>query len=604
MAYLDIDFGVECTISNSPFHNSSLEVQACSSIENERDLEEDTDLEDFNKELENKELENKELENQELEKSLQSIQSIQVSTHFHAKAKSLKKKPSRYCIFCNKKQTRLSRHILKRHKDLEIVKTAIKLPEGEKHKMFNKFKKEGIKKYNIDQTQEKNPNFQREREAKKILNEEEIINNLEMCGYCNGFFSKRFLSRHIKNCDLNTFKPIIHVPISLIKNNSSSLFPNEFVINVLRNMRNDEVGKICKQDIIILTVGLRLYDKMKRKLDKQSEVLKSVRNDMRRIGHLYSIFKINKKVKHVYNNAMDMFNRINFDAFRTAIDEYTIAGDYLKSGLKIVLSSLIKKAAKIIKGTVLTENDDKLTFKENDTVAKKKAQEIDMFVSVFETWKGYIFGDAEYDINKRRQQKLRKPNMLPDEEDVEILQNYIIQRLESIMKDNFIFWDNHIYIEVRDLICTRLTLLNARRGGEPARLLLIDWKVAEEGGWINSQHIKELDELDEKLANAIQVAYMTGKGNNHLVPVLIPLDSIPVLKKLSNLNIRIEAGILENNQYLFPSTQKSKNHVSGWHALHFICTKIKDKLKYPNKLTATANRKRVSTLFAIMDLPP
>ncbi|XP_065651046.1 uncharacterized protein LOC136079248 [Hydra vulgaris] len=396
------------------------------------------------------------------------------------------KNPSRFCIFCNKKQTRLSRHILKRHKDLEIVKTAIKLPEGEKHKMFNKFNKEGIKKYN-------------KKRGKKNLNEEEIINNLEMCGYCNGFFSKRFLSRHIKNCDLNTSKPIIHVPISLIKNNLSSLFPNEFVINVLGNMRNDEVGKICKQDNIILTVGLRLYDKMKRKLDKQSEVLKSVRNDMRRIGHLYSIFKINKKVKHVYNNAMDMLNRINFDAFRTAIDEYTIEGDYLKS--------------------------------ENDTVAKKKAQEIDMFVSVFDTWKGYIFGDAEYDINKRRQQKLRKPNMLPYEEDVEIHQNYIIQRLESIMKDNFIFWDNHIYMEVRDLICTRLTLLNARRGGEPASLKSC-----------TSKHFKF------------------------------------------------------NDTELY--------HVSGWHALHFICTKIKDKLKYPNKLTATANRKRVSTLFAIMDLPP
>ncbi|XP_065661311.1 uncharacterized protein LOC136084687 isoform X2 [Hydra vulgaris] len=41
----------------------------------------------------------------------------------------------------------------------------------------------------------------------------------------------------------------------------------------------------------------------------------------------------------------------------------------------------------------------------------------------------------------------------------------------------------------------------------------------------------------------------------------------------------------------------------GMHCI-FLCTKIKDKLKYPNKLTATANRKKVSTLFAIMDLPP
>ncbi|XP_047146313.2 uncharacterized protein LOC124819138 [Hydra vulgaris] len=38
---LNIDFGVENAISNSPFHNSSLEVHACSSIEKDTDLDEE-----------------------------------------------------------------------------------------------------------------------------------------------------------------------------------------------------------------------------------------------------------------------------------------------------------------------------------------------------------------------------------------------------------------------------------------------------------------------------------------------------------------------------------------------------------------------------------
>ena len=161
---------------------------------------------------------------------------------------------------------------------------------------------------------------------------------------------------------------------------------------------------------------------MKRKCDKTSEVLKSVKNDMRRLAHLYSIFNSTEGVLTKYNNAMDMFNRVNFEYLRTAIDTYTTSEEYLKSGLKIVLSFLIKKSAKIMKGTVLTQNNSNLTFEQNNKEVLDKVQEIDIFISVFDTWKGFVFGDAGYDINKKRQQKLRKPASLPEEGDIKTLQ--------------------------------------------------------------------------------------------------------------------------------------------------------------------------------------
>ena len=87
------------------------------------------------------------------------------------------------------------------------------------------------------------------------------------------------------------------------------------------------------------------------------------------------------------------------------------------------------------------------------------------------------------------------------------------------------------------------------------------------------------------------------------MPVIIPKDSIESLRKLADFKIRNDTGISEEKKYLFPSTQGSKNHDSEWHALHNICIKIKDKLQHSNKLTATSNRHRVSTLFAMLDLP-
>ena len=60
-------------------------------------------------------------------------------------------------------------------------------------------------------------------------------------------------------------------------------------------------------------------------------------------------------------------------------------------------------------------------IKEDD----QKVDDIDKSVAVLELNQNFIFGDAGYEINKGRQTKLRKPEMLPDESDVQALRQYI-----------------------------------------------------------------------------------------------------------------------------------------------------------------------------------
>ena len=136
-----------------------------------------------------------------------------------------------------------------------------------------------------------------------------------MCGSCNKFLPKRFISQHLKVCSSNPSKPALQVPLDLIKDSCIASLPEEFFKDFLSNLRNDQIGLICKQDSTIITIGL-LYDKMKRKCNKTTEVLKSVRNDMRRLAHLYSIFISTEDVPKKYNNAIDMFNRVNFEHLR------------------------------------------------------------------------------------------------------------------------------------------------------------------------------------------------------------------------------------------------------------------------------------------------
>jgi len=84
-----------------------------------------------------------------------------------------------------------------------------------------------------------------------------------------------------------------------------------------------------------------------------------------------------------------------------------------------------------------------------------------------------LFHDATRAVELRRQAKLRKPSELPLESDVICVRNYIQSNFSAKMTDTFMHWSRCEFIRLRALmIVCRLTLFNACRGGEPARLLL------------------------------------------------------------------------------------------------------------------------------------
>ena len=109
----------------------------------------------------------------------------------------------------------------------------------------------------------------------------------------------------------------------------------------------------------------------------------------------------------------------------------------------------------------------------------EKAADIDKFVTLLELNQDYIFGDAVYAANQVREAKLRRPESLPKEEDIQKVKEYAVNRIQEIVQDEYEVFDNHRFIELRDLAVCRLTLFNARRGGEPSRLRCIDWIDAD-----------------------------------------------------------------------------------------------------------------------------
>jgi len=161
-------------------------------------------------------------------------------------------------------------------------------------------------------------------------------------------------------------------------------------------------------------------------------------------------------------------------------------------------------------------------------------------------------------------------------------------------------WDSHAYTELRDLTVSRLTLFNARRGGEPARLTLAEWKQAEENRWLTHERINTVGDWERKLFDNMKITFQTGKGNNHLVPILIPEDVVGAMKKLSESDVHSMSNVSQHNSYMFPATQSSDSHVSGWHAVNCVCCDAQ--VEHPESLTATKIRHRISTLYAALDV--
>ena len=146
----------------------------------------------------------------------------------------------------------------------------------------------------------------------------------------------------------------------------------------------------------------------------------------------------------------------------------------------------------------------------------------------------------------------------------------------------------------------RLTLLNARRRREAGRLQIEEWEDTYKDGWIDAQRLK-ISEDDQLLVKSMKIAYQAGKGDNHLVPLLILVHLVESMNKLINKGVRREARVSKGNDFVFASTGNSDLNFSGWHALKEF-TKLLD-LKDEKLINATNQHHQMSTLYAALNIP-
>ena len=388
-----------------------------------------------------------------------------------------KKRKSRMCPYCQRWQQNLRRHLtMKHHYEAEVYailsdKTLSKLQVS---KAFARIRNRGI----LLNNSKKDSDFT----AIHCGTQGDIVH----CSTCQGAYSARSFYRHRKNCTSAALK---------LKANTIGEPKTKFAL-LLSNFRNNDVGNTCRSDKYIKLFGYTLFQKEKTKVEKYDEVVKSVSNDMRLLARLLLHTKLTVPDDVIIVDASDLVDRKYWPHVRDAIDQMTTDADAstLKHGLKLSLYYVIMRFCDCLVGEYLSLKGH-----------EEEILEVENFKKLLKHHQNHFFGDAKYKTNLSRQETLRLPSRLPDESDVQRLRDYSVSRIEDLTKQEL---DSSSFVELRNLVCSRLTIFNARRGGEDARLSIEHWTKRKQ--WIRKDQEDQLKGAEKEFFNEMEVMFSNG----------------------------------------------------------------------------------------------
>ena len=490
----------------------------------------------------------------------------------------------RPCPFCGKFLAKLKRHLISNHSKEEEVSNALKLPKHLQNRQFANMRKAGIFKVNA----EKMKSEDKINEVKLIRERNHGEGALTICSFCKGVYQRASFYRHVRVCARAQSELDVPKALKITQFNPDPEYSTAYQREILDCFVMNEVGQVIQKDTCIKDLGQQEFRSIQES-DKKGEKRQSLMASMRILGRLLlAVQKIAGDKNIEINSCTEMFSRNNINFINEAIRNLSTEESHIKPGTKMMLRQVIQKATSMLILKNLINKDD------------KNAEEMQKFKSVLElSWPSF-FSSAQENIMKRRQTELRKPENLPSKDTINKIRDFIEKRVEEYSNE-YERLSHTDYCDLRDALVTRLTLFNARRGGEPSRMTINELQDALDDKWVDKTIIDKItDDLDKHLINKLKIAYIHSSKSNKVVPVIIPKDCIRGLKKLIDTEERKAAGVRSGNNFVFAHTQASESHVVGWQCVNKICVKS----GVQQKLNATKMRHYIATEYALLDVDP
>ena len=435
------------------------------------------------------------------------------------------------------------------------------LAKQEKDRSLCLLKRRGCHGFNLNKLKEEQFNTDKLLKERKGRKHSDGKNRV-CCSLCLGYFVKEHLAKHKRVCMEAEKTTVVPAGIRFDALKCSGKYSDDYKKQILKNFWEDDCGKLCRSDTYIKEYGFYCYRSVVTQKDKVQQKLTTIKQNMRTLAKRFMYCKAEATGDNeVITSSLDMFKCGYFQYFRDAINIMFVKEDGgQKSGAKKNLSHLLNNVLKHLKG--------KLTWEKK----KEQLEEVKEFEALLKYFWPELFHTAEYNCLKRRQEELRRPKRLPREDDVKKLRDYSVVEIQKLANE-YDFLNSSQYIRLRDLVVCRLTLYNARRGGEPSRLTLKEWTDAEEGIWLDESRMgsSKKSASTSELLTKFKLAYQSGKCINQMVPNLIPDDVWDAIKILVDPQVREVAGVHKDNSYIFLNVQNSPYHASGWKSVANIC---------------------------------
>ncbi|XP_041858543.1 uncharacterized protein LOC121650850 isoform X2 [Melanotaenia boesemani] len=492
---------------------------------------------------------------------------------------SRKYNKKQYCLFCKKGFIKIARHLERAHHSKPEVAQAMALPKGSKERRLHleHLRNRGNFAHNVEVLDTGTGNLV----PRKLPQEDSKVQDFLHCIYCQGFFRKKILWRHMSICK---FKPGTSKKPGKTRVQALCAFAvppppdvsTEFW-KMLNCMLQDEVYSAVKSDSLIMEYGEHLFNRLGYDVAKHEYI----RQKMRELGRLLICSRGMTPLKTMKDHVLP-------GNFMHVIDSVRQLAGYVNETKTFKCPSLALKI-----GHNLNKVSQLVESRANVQMNYSEAKSAHAFRKVYEArWNEFISAAS---LRTLREAKWNAPQLLPFTQDVQTLQSYLEVQQQHCYSELSTETSPQTWANLAKVTLAQVILFNRRRAGEVSKIPLSAYLSS------NASHGPDdvndaLSELEKKLCKHFRRIEIRGKRERK-VPVLLTPTMQQSLDRL--VSKRQECGVPESNTYLFARPSAWTCYRGSDCLQHFasVCG-----AKNPENLTSTRLRKQTGTLSQVLNL--
>ena len=400
------------------------------------------------------------------------------------------------CYFCGKLDKKVSRHLMEKHKEEKEVSKVL---------LLDKVKNRGERKLLLDALRYKGDFFHN---AKVLKTSGSLIvgrrppNGVTVsfkdyvpCKYCLMYVIRHEIARHCSRCRFKG-KDQSDQSLAVQKQCEMLLYPNtdcpgaslELEEWILRNMNKDAITDIVKKDYLILTYGSFL---MSGRGNKKSN---HISQNMRVLGRL--LLELRKKKEEMTDRSLSEFLKPEFfddivDATKS-LAGYSATnkdGEMLPSfeipSLPLKVGYALDSAAMLLQGIGLRRKQQNLVTDASN------------FQIIYnQEWSVKI---SSASLRTLADNKFNKNEVMPLTDDLLRLRNFCLEKIQALTLVLKKSPSLDKWRELAELVITRITIFNKRRGNEVSSLLVKRFQERKERHHAHNDILQSLTPLEQQL---------------------------------------------------------------------------------------------------------